>query len=671
MCGIAGVLASSGSVPIDRPLLQRMAASLVHRGPDDEGVYVDPAGRAGFAFRRLSIIDLTGGHQPLANEAGTLWLVFNGEIYNFRELRHELESLGHVFRTASDAEVIVHGFEQWREDVFARLAGMFAIALWDQTAGRLTLARDRLGKKPLHFASLGGRFYFASELKAILAAAPDAPRRIDPQSLHRYLTFQYVPAPFGIFQQFGKLLPGCWASLTPLTAGPIEQHRYWNPPPIGGFSGSYLQARQRLGELLTAAVRKRLVADVPLGAFLSGGIDSSIVVGLMRQLGVSPLRTFTIAFDDPRYDESAHARLVARHFETEHHEFTVTPQARDILDLLAYHYDEPMADSSAIPTYYVSKWTREGVTVALTGDAGDECFAGYDRYRALQLSAWFDRLPRGARRGLASLAAALPPRSSGSVFHRAGRFFGTAELTPAQRYMRWICVFSPGSLAQAYQPGFAARLSLAEPQDWFAQHFARGGGRDAQRAGIRAAPPVGLSDAQRAGMNDGAGITAAHRAGISDSERAAAADLITYLPYDLLTKVDIASMACSLECRSPFLDHELVEFAFSLPARWKLGVAGGKRILKDWARPLLPAATLRRQKKGFGVPIGEWFRNELRALLSDAVLAPDALCAHIFRREWLTGMLAEHQSRRANHDHRLWALLMLELWSRRWSARLD
>ncbi|MCG3127471.1 MAG: Asparagine synthetase [glutamine-hydrolyzing] 1 [Phycisphaerae bacterium] len=633
MCGIAGVIASSAATRVDAPQLQRLAAPLVHRGPDDEGVYVDPAGRAGLAFRRLAIIDLAGGHQPLSNETGTLWLVFNGEIYNFRPLRSELESHGHHFRTVSDAEVIVHGFEQWQEGVFARLEGMFAIALWDETAGRLTLARDRLGKKPLHFADFDGQLYFGSELKAMLAVRPDLPRRIDPQALHRYFTFQYVPAPFGIFERFGKIMPGCWASLTPAACGKFEQHAYWNPPAVGGFTGSYRAARDRLGALLTAAVQKRLVADVPLGAFLSGGIDSSIVVGLMRQLGVSPLRTFTIAFDDPRYDESAHARVVARHFQTEHHEFTVTPQAREILDLLAYHYDEPMADSSAIPTYYVSRWTRQRVTVALTGDAGDECFGGYDRYRALQLAAWFDGLPRGARRSLAALAGRIPPGRTGSARHRASRFLRCADLSPADRYLQWICVFSPEVLARAYEPEFASRLALDEPRDWFGRHFARAAG--------------------------------------SDSQRAAAADLSTYLPYDLLTKVDIASMACSLECRSPFLDHELVEFAFSLPDRWKLGVGGGKRILKDWARSLLPPPTLRREKKGFGVPIGEWFRHELRPLLRDALLAPDAPCARIFRREWLAELLAEHQERRANHDHRLWALLMFECWARRWSARLD
>jgi asparagine synthase (glutamine-hydrolysing) len=412
MCGIAGILSLSPGAPVEPDAVDRMSAQLVHRGPDDQGRYVDPQGRCGLGFRRLSIIDLAGGHQPLSNEDGTVWIIFNGEIYNFPELRAELEAQGHRFATRTDTEVIVHLYEQYGTACFARLAGMFAVALWDERRGRLVLARDRFGKKPLTYAAYAGRLYFASEAKAILAT-PGLPRALDPQALHRYFIFQYVPAPHSIYRGFRKVPPG-HALTIDVGATPADvpaPEPYWQLQPAP-FTGTYADAKQRLGELLTRAVQKRLIADVPLGAFLSGGIDSSIVVALMRELGVAPLRTFSIGFPHPRYDETAYARQVAQRFNTEHHEHLVTPQAREVLDTLAYHYDEPFADSSAIPTYYVSRWTRASVTVALTGDAGDECFAGYDRYRALQLAGRVDWLPRTARRALASIGCTASPPPS-------------------------------------------------------------------------------------------------------------------------------------------------------------------------------------------------------------------------------------------------------------------
>jgi len=626
MCGIAGILTLVPGQRIDARALPLMAAQLVHRGPDDEGRYVDPQGRCGLAFRRLSIIDLAAGHQPLTSEDRTIWLVFNGEIYNYRELRSELEAQGHTFATQSDSEVIVHLYEQHGEACLARLAGMFAIALWDERRGRLFLARDRLGKKPLTYAVHEGRLYFASEAKAILAL-PEVPRTLDPQSLHRYLIFQYVPAPHSIYQGFRKLLPGHYLTIDVEQPFDDRPRAYWRLAPAT-FAGTYADAKARLGELLTAAVRKRLIADVPLGAFLSGGMDSSIVVALMRELGVSPLRTFSIGFSDARYDETAYARLVAERFATEHHEHLVTPQAREILATLAYHYDEPFADSSAIPTYYVARWARQSVTVALTGDAGDECFAGYDRYRAAQAAGRLDVLPRGLRRLLASAAGCLPHHRPRTLANRLYRFASALRLSPADRYLDWVNVFPPALLAAGYRADFRALLDFDEPRAWFA----------------------GLHNSVSAGPAD----------------RAVHTDFATYLPYDLLTKVDAASMACSLECRTPFLDHELVEFAASLPLPWRLGPAGGKRILKDWARDRLPPAILTRRKMGFGVPVGEWFRTELRDLLTQRLLAPDALCTRIFRPEWLRQLVAAHLSGRANYEHRLWSLLMLELWHDRW-----
>ncbi|MBU0639160.1 MAG: asparagine synthase (glutamine-hydrolyzing), partial [Planctomycetes bacterium] len=531
----------------------------------------------------------------------------------------------HSFRTKGDAEVIVHSHTEWGAACFERFEGMFAIAIWDGRVGRLLLARDRFGKKPLVYAVHRGRLCFASELKGILALA-GVPREIEPQALHRYLLFQYVPAPHSVYRGFRKVPPGCCVRVENGEVSVPEP--FWRVPTPQRFPGTYEQAQVRLGELLTRAVEKRLVADVPLGAFLSGGIDSSIVVALMRKLGVSPLRTFSIGFPDARYDETAYARRVAAHFETEHHEYTVTPRARDVLAKLAYHYDEPFADSSAIPTYYVSRWTRQAVTVALTGDAGDECFGGYDRYRAAQMAAGCDWLPRPIRRLAASLATILPHGRAKSLGNRAYRFLSALGQRPSRRYLSWINVFPPQRLRAGYLPEFVERLDFDEPLSWFDGLYESGPG--------------------------------------AEPDRAIHTDFHSYLPYDLLTKVDIASMACSLECRSPFLDHELVEFALSLPLEWRLGARGGKHILKEWASDLLPTDILARGKMGFGVPVGEWFRGDLRDLLEERLFAREALCARIFRPEWLRDMADAHLSGRRNHEHPLWALLMLELWFERW-----
>lgn len=632
MCGIAGAISLSPDEQVELEPLHAMAAQLAHRGPDDDGYYVDPRGRCGFGFRRLSIIDLAGGHQPISNEDETIWAVFNGEIYNFRELRAELLQQGHRFRTRCDSEVIVHLYEQHGEACFERLAGMFAIAIWDERAATLVLARDRLGQKPLTYAQHGDRLYFASEAKAILGL-PGVPRELDPQSLHRYLLFQYVPAPHSIYRGFQKLKPGHVLKIAAHEPFRDVQREYWHVPEPCDPKGTkprlnYEVAKRRLGELLTKAIDKRLVSDVPLGAFLSGGVDSSIVVGLMRKLGVSPLRTFTIGFADARYDETVYAARVAGEFQTEHHEHTVTPRAREVLDTLAWHYDEPFADSSAIPTYYVSRYTREHVTVALTGDAGDECFAGYDRYRAARLAARFDHVPRAVRSMLATGAGVLPRGGPKSKRNRLYRFLSALRESGPRRYLSWVNIFPPAMLAEGYQPGFAERIAFDEPLDWFDGLHESGGGSAATRANH--------------------------------------ADLLSYLPYDLLTKVDIASMACGLECRSPMLDHELVEFALSLPPEWRLGPGGGKRILKDWARELLPAEVLKRPKMGFGVPVGRWFRSELRDLLRQRLTASDSLCARVFRPQWLHAVVEAHLSGRDNYEHPLWALLMLELWRERW-----
>lgn len=631
MCGIAGIVSLSRDAHVDAGELRTMAGQLVHRGPDDEGFYLDPDARCGLAFRRLAIIDLNTGNQPIGNETNDVHVVFNGEIYNFRELRRELESAGHRFRTRGDAETIVHAYEEHGRELCRRIAGMFAIAVWDERRGELLLTRDRFGKKPLVYAIHEKRLYFASEAKAILAL-PGVPRDLDPQSLHRYLVFQYVPAPHSIYHGFRKILPGHVLRVGSGRPLAESQEPYWRVPAPNEARQKqthldYDGAKAELGRACTRAVERRLTADVPLGAFLSGGIDSSIVVGLMRKLGVSPLRTFSIGFADRRYDETDHARAVAARFGTEHHEHMVTPRAREVLDTLAHHFDEPFADSSAIPTYYVSRYTREHVTVALTGDGGDESFMGYDRYVAARLAARFDWLPRPLRAAIASAGRVLPSGEVKTRSSRLRRFLEPLGGRAVDRYLAWVNIFTPAQLADGYHPDFAARIDFDEPLRWFraAHHSVRG--RSPARANYT--------------------------------------DFISYLPYDLLAKVDIASMACSLECRCPLLDHELVEFAMRLPPAWRLG-RRGKHILKDWAADLLPPTILKRPKMGFGVPIGEWFRNELRELLRDRLTRPESIARRVFRPEWLDRLLDAHLSGRANHAHRLWALFVLELWQDRW-----
>jgi asparagine synthase (glutamine-hydrolysing) len=508
---------------------------------------------------------------------------------------------------------------------------MFALAIWDESRGRILLARDRLGKKPLIYGRFDGHVYFASEAKAILAL-PGIPRDLDATALDSYLTLQYVPAGetnSSIYRGMRQLAPGHAVAFDVGGRESGAQKPYWRVPAgIEKFNGSYDDAKRRLGELLTAAVEKRLIADVPLGAFLSGGIDSSIVVGLMRKLGVSPLRTFSVRFEDARYDESRYAQLVARHFGTEHHEQTVTPKAREVVETLAFHFDQPFADSSAIPTYYVSKHTREHVTVALTGDGGDECFGGYDRYRAAALCERLAQLPRWLRCAAAGVGRALPHGRAKSFGSRLYRLLSVVDRAAAERYLEWVRVF-----------------------DGYGELFSR-------KFLDRTMPAIGMGRHFVEELYEGAHGSAA--------ERAITTDFCSYLPYDLLTKVDIASMACSLECRSPFLDHEVVEFAQSLPIEWKLDGRGGKKILKDWARELLPPDILDRPKMGFGVPVGEWFRGETREDLRATLTAGDSLAEQVFEPAFISKLIDEHQSSRANHEHRLWTLYMLEHWYRRW-----
>ena len=611
---------------------------LVHRGPDDGAVHHDP--HAALGFRRLSIIDLAGGRQPLSNENGTIWTVFNGEIYNYPALRHRLEAKGHTLRSSGDSEVLVHLYEDLGTEMFSLLRGMLALAIWDARRQSLVLARDRMGQKPLVYRQTEGRLIFASELKALLALPEDqVPRRVDPIALDHYLALGYIPQPLTILEGVRKLPPAHYAEWRD---GSLNIKRYWNPDwnherarPIG-------EDVEELRSTLADAVQEQMLADVPLGAFLSGGVDSTIIVGLMRRFSNRPVKTFAIGFPDPKYDETNYALMAARHLGTEHETFIVEPRAWETLPELAWHFDEPFADSSALPTWHVSRETRRAVTVALTGDAGDELFGGYERYRALGLTELFRRMPRNSRRIIGTLLRRMVGDSahSKSPRRRLERLVENLELPFQDRYLTWMTTF-----------GESSRLSLysSEQLDLLAAATAdRSAGEVVEPANVLAAA---FAQASRR----------------DPMTQAMVADMLTYLPGDLLVKVDLASMALSLECRGPFLDHRVVELAAAMPLERKLDVVTGrsKKILKNAFAELLPPAVKSRSKMGFGAPISAWFRGELKRELEEVLLDPVSLGRGLFRPAEIERLVYEHIQGRREHSHRLWALLMLELWFRR------
>jgi asparagine synthase (glutamine-hydrolysing) len=593
-----------------------------HRGPDDEGVWVE--GPVGLGSRRLAIIDLSPrARQPLTNEDGTLHIVFNGEVYNFQSLRADLERRGHAFGSDGDAETVLHLYEEEGVECLERLRGMFAFALWDAPRRTLFLARDRLGKKPLVYHDDGRAFHFASEAKAILAD-PRVLREADPDAVHDYLAFGYVPSPDSAFRGFRKLPPAHYALVRD---GAVSVHRYWSLRYGAKRREPEAALAEELDALLAESVRLRLISDVPLGALLSGGIDSSAVVAMMRRHVSGPVRTFSIGFDQPEYDELAYARDVARRFETEHHELVVKPDAAAVLPRLVWHYNEPFADSSALPSFYLCEMARGFVTVALNGDGGDESFAGYDRYLAAVLASGFDRVPGPVRRLGLRLAGLLPGGAPKSPGVRLRRFAEALALPPRRRYGRWITLFRPRDTAALYAAEFARRVGGRDPLDR---------------------------------------LEAAYQASDAPSlvEAVMHADVQLYLPDDLLVKMDIASMANSLEVRSPLLDHRLVEFAASLPRSLKLRRLTQKYLLKRVMAGTLPDRVLRRRKMGFGVPIDHWFRHELREMAYDVLLDARARARGYFQPEAVRRYLDEHAQGRASHHARLWSLLFLELWHR-------
>jgi asparagine synthase (glutamine-hydrolysing) len=624
MCGICGAYNFGSPQPVDQKNIEKMCQVLTHRGPDAQGIHI--AGNIGLGHRRLSIIDLKTGQQPIYNEDKTITVVFNGEIYNFPELRKQLESKGHRFYTQTDTEVVVHLYEEYGRDCVKHLRGMFAFAVWDAKNRKLLLARDRVGKKPLVYAVCNGILIFGSELKALLEWPGFLPR-IDPEAIHYFITYQYVPSPLTIFKDIRKLSPA--STLECSADGKIEISRYWDLDFQNKINISEPEAAERVREKLTEAVKIRLISDVPLGAFLSGGLDSSIIVGLMSRLSSQPVKTFSIGFEEDDFSEVDYARLVAKHFKTQHQEFIIKPNAIEILPKLVWHYNEPFGDSSALPSYYVARETKRFVTVALNGDGGDENFAGYLRYRANMLAARVDFLrPLLANNAVKKMISCLPHREHQKNLLRAFKRFALAMgETPARRNIAWHCIFDQQYQGQLYSDSFKCTVAATDTYQYL----------------------IGVFNQAKAD---------------NFLEQLLYTDVMTYLPEDLLVKMDIACMANSLEARSPFLDHEFMELAASLPAQLKLKGQQSKYILKQAFAAMLPPAILKRGKMGFGVPIEKWFRRELKDYVRDILLSQRSLQRGYFRREFIAELIQQHTAGKMNHGYRLWNLLNLEIWHR-------
>jgi asparagine synthase (glutamine-hydrolysing) len=622
MCGIAGfvgtdALARGGAERA--AVLERMLRRIEHRGPDDEGTMLDE--RAALGMRRLSIIDVAGGHQPLSGCDPALNIVFNGEIYNYRELQRELETRGHRFRTHSDTETIVHLYEEHGAACVEHLRGMFAFALWDERKQELFVARDRVGKKPLYYTlTPEGVLIFASELKSLLEY-PGLRREMSVEALDAYLTLGYVPDPLTIFRDIHKLPPGHHLVFD---GREVSIKQYWD------FHFEHERGQRRaedyldeLRSLLDESVRLRLESEVPLGAFLSGGVDSSAVVGLMARHMEQPVKTFSIGFHEDSYNELKYARVAAEHFGTDHHEFVVTPDICSIVDELVWHFDEPFADSSAIPTYMVSKLARQFVTVVLSGDGGDELFAGYTRYVVDRKRSGFARVPRLVRRGIVEpLSRSLPHGARGR------NFLHNVALDPVERYLDSVSVFTALTKRSLYTEDFRREL----------------GGRDLATTQFR-------DYAAHTGTND-------------PLDTLLYLDSKTYLPGDILTKVDRMSMANSLEARGPLLDHKLIEFVARIPPDLKLKGLETKHIFKRALEGLVPEEILNRPKQGFGVPVEQWINAQLRERTRETLTSARARQRGLIEPRYVATLLDEHERGRRDHSASLWALFMLELWQR-------
>lgn len=620
MCGIAGFIEKENSSIEERKLrLDAMCKTITHRGPDEQGTTVD--GRAALGMRRLSIIDLKGGQQPIFNEDNSIFIVFNGEIYNFQELREDLLKRGYKFKTNSDTETILHAYEEYGENCVEHLRGMFAFAIWNKNDESLFIARDRVGKKPLFYSlTEKGNFVFGSELKVLLKHG-EVSREIDHRALDSYLTFGYVPEEFCIFKGVEKLLPG--HSLT-FKKGRVTTKKYWDfnylkPLEIKTEAEYIEELRVKIDE----AVKIRLISEVPLGAFLSGGVDSSSIVATMAKFSEKPVKTFSIGFNEDSFNELKFARVAAKHFNTEHHEFVVTPDLVDIIDDLVWHFDEPFADSSALPTFMVSKMARDYVTVVLSGDGGDELFAGYTRYSVDKKRSGFSNLPGFLRKGVKAVSENLPHGAKGK------NYLYNASLDAIDRYIDSVSHFNTVRRKSLYSNEFQEKLngSFGLGEMLF-QEFAES---------VKTGNPI---------------------------DNLLYLDSKTYLPSDILVKVDRMTMATSLEARTPLLDHKLIEFAVNIPTELKLKGLETKYIFKKAMEGIVPHEILYREKQGFGVPINEWINSQLKERIHQTLSDAKTLQRGYFDKKYIQTLLNEHHTGRRDHSHSLWILLMLELWYR-------
>lgn len=625
MCGIAGKVSFTDK-PVTLPDLEAMGEAIKHRGPDWAGQYVSPDGKTGLSFRRLAIIDLsTKGRQPM-NYLNRYWLIFNGEVYNYRSLRAELVKQGVQFKSQTDTEAVLALYHIHKERVVDHLRGMFAFVIYDEVEKTLFCARDRVGKKPFKYYFDKNVFLFASELKAILTQ-PEYKREPDYEAIHHYLTYQYVPAPKTGFKGIQKLEPGHWLKLD-TTTGQVVKKRYWRLDYSKKLALSEPEWQKKILAKLDESVALRMIADVPLGAFLSGGIDSSAVVAMMSRHSATPVKTFSIGFKEQAYSELPFALLVAEKFKTDHTEIIVEPNAVETLPLLVRHYEEPYADSSALPTYYVSQATRQHVTVALNGDGGDENFAGYSRYSIQKFALAYDRFRLLHRAVAQPAAAAFYGLVKNTLAERADRFARTMSKDYARRYVNYICYFTNAAKERLYTPSFNEQVKKLDSEDLMAANFAAAGK-------------------------------------VSQLDATLYADFASYLPDDLLAKVDIASMAVSLEGRSPFLDHELLELTAKMPFELKLkGRDQKKYILKEALRGLIPDEVMFRPKMGFGVPIEAWFRGDLTSYVRSILLSKKFEQRGLFRRSAVKEILDNHTRTKVNYANQIWALLTLELWFR-------
>jgi len=617
MCGIAGEFAYSTSHLVDERRLRAMADEMHHRGPDDDGYFVSEDRTVGLAHRRLSIIDLSGGHQPIYNEDGQVCIVFNGEIYNFQTIRDELERSGHQFKTNSDTEAIVHLYEDYGVKCLDKLRGMFAFAIWDGRERRLFVARDRFGKKPLFYSDRGGRLTFASELNA-LTASEHVDRTLDPKALDMFLSLCYIPAPWAIFRDAKKLPP---AHYMIADADGVRVERYWRLESGKKLDISFDEAKTELRRRLAEAVRIRLVSDVPLGAFLSGGVDSSIITTLMCEASSGPVKTFSIGFPNSQYDERPYADMVAKQLGTEHHQFVVEPASLDILPQIVHRYGEPFGDSSALNVWFLSEMTRQHVTVALTGDGSDEMFAGYERYTAAQrYNRWASLAPAPIVRALAGMANHVP---HAPWTRKARRLLELMNMSDARRFAELNNFLNKDQKQRLYSPGFLSQVNGAWI-DFFSRPYDGCQGDELDRMLITLAE--------------------------------------TQLPNDYLVKVDIGTMAHSLEARCPFLDHELAEFVAALPSAFKLNAGRGKHILKESMSSGFPPGFFDRRKMGFQAPTEVWFRDELKNYTRDHLMNGSLRKLGLLDMTGVRRMLDEHTSGHVNHETRIWNMLVLALW---------